>query len=258
MKSESNSPYLSLTPTEMVDALHTPWQKTGEGYLSRTLRSNAVISLVPFRFVPLRITEAAERILDNPMRVCEYIVSAFQLYRETSRVEKFLGIPHVFNDGVLEWPDLIYFSWSDIDQVFAGRNLLYQEPKNLEVHAKLEDIEQVTEYDIKTGERKIGLRKPNYLDKMKTEIKYLVPDLESIALLAENQWQSMSLREYVNPLQEIGDVLRIGRMESAIEDMENLLENLKQTKNVPAIHLNGGAKKVGEERVEFKTWLHWK
>jgi len=257
MKNGYNQTCLNLTATEMIDALHNPWQETEEGYRRRSIRKDVVISWSPFRFVPLDVLELAEKLLYNPVKACEYIVSAFYAYREIGRVERELYIPHIFKNGAFEWPNPVDFDWTDADQLLCGREVFYKEPENLELHIKGKKYEHIKKIDVKTGKETISLRKLGDADRMKDGVKYYVPDVQRIGLLCENLWQNESLSKYVIPLSEISDILRKKKVYVENTNLRKVLRNLRESTRVPSMYLSQERREFEEDRTDFLTWLHW-
>jgi len=229
-----------MTGQEMIGVFYVAGilRRGDKTYKSSGLREDAICSpKTPTRLVPLAVLNRAEKILDNPLRVCQYIHSAFCVYRETANHE---DAPHVFKDGILEWPNPASFSWTDVNQVIVGGNLIHPRSKNAQItkkkgrHVILREINFGTD-EIETRERII-----TRIDKLGEKMRYSVTDFDKVALVDRRQWEDRSLIEYdqcmsrlIGLMNDCGTDVKDRRLKT----LPSRIERLKKPVKLPAYFL---------------------
>jgi len=187
----------------------------------------------PTRLVPLAVSNTAKKKLDNPLRAARYVYSAFCVYRETTNYEE---APHIFKGGVLEWPDPVPFSWTGVNQIIAGRNLVLPESENARVELKEGGFKRVTEIDVETGERKARIEKRIDFDRLGEKMKYSVPSVHNITLVDRQEWERISLMTYANYLAGLIRDLKQSNpiKDGRLEELSRRIEDLRQPVKLPA------------------------
>ena len=116
-----------------------------------------------FRYVPKCMIEQSRSDLiihEDPVRISNYIINAFYTYRAT--VNRGFYAPHVFVDGVYEWPSNAHFDWADIDAVTTFGDAI------------------------------------SFRDELNKLFKYQINDLSDVSVAFSDLWQIASLQKYAS------------------------------------------------------------
>jgi len=184
---------MNLSSDEIIRAIHES--------------ENLDIRDAPFRYLPKCVLETSKNnfiVNGDSMRILDYILNSFYIYRET--VNKGFFAPHVLVDSAYEWPQNNYFEWSDIDEVLLlGKKL--SNPNNSNSIIRIETLENNKLYsrNIIKGvdgivSKVVSRDIDPYLDKMNALFKYKINNLSEINLLFSDDWQNYSLKKYVAPV----------------------------------------------------------
>jgi hypothetical protein len=229
-KSKVETSYPSeMTAKELGYLVWGPEKVGKDGHKSRKMGKEAVLTLVPTRYVPLDVLKMAEKYLDDPLRVSNYVHSSFCIYRGSVSGE--FAAPHIFKEKILEWPEPVDFSWSDMEAVLAGGKLLGKQLKGkVEISIREGDYKKVTEIDVRRGEKKEKIEKLSIEDRLGSVMKYKIPDVYSVGLIAQQPWQMTSLRWYANYLAYLRDDLGKGVPveEKRIQNLPKLINERPQ------------------------------
>ena len=251
-----------MSAKEMMDALYVPWYTDKEGHTTRHYLKEVVMALVPTRFVPLEVLETAEKHLYDPLKAAEYVYDVFYIYRET--VSGLAEAPHVFNNGVLEWPNPADFSWSDMEYVLTGKKVLPPEPQNVEISVREGKYKKTTELDVHTSQMKTTTKELTEIDRLGESMKYSIPDVQLIASTGMQAWQLTSLRWYANYLGWGADFTKAGQEDKAkkyFEDLPECIQGLKEPKAIPAVYMKKrfGAPFTAEKEMkpDFMALMFW-
>jgi len=258
-KNKVETSYPSEMTAKALNNLIWGSEKVGkDGQKSRKMKKEAVLALVPTRYVPLDVLEMAEKYLDDPLRVSNYVHSAFCIYRGSVSGE--FAAPHVFKEKTLEWPEPVDFSWSEMEAVLAGSKFVWTGLEGkVEISSREGDYKKVTEIDVRRGEKKEKIKKLSIGDKLGSTMKYKIPDVYSVGLIAQQPWQITSLRWYANYLSGLRDNLSKGVPveEERLQSLPKLINDLKKPVELPVIYLKKGAKKEGEYQPDLRAWFGW-
>jgi len=252
-----------MYPTEMtakeLDALMWgPETLDKNDQSSRKIRNDVVLASIPTRYVPLSVLETAEKYSHDPLKVSDYIHSAFCIYRGS--VCNQLTAPHVFKDKILEWPEPVDFSWSDGEAVLTGGKFVFTGLEGkVEISTEEGDYKRVVEIDAKTNEKKEKIKKLGIGDKLGSTMKFKMPGVHNVGLIAMYPWQISSLRWYANYLGCLRDDLGKGVPveEKRIQDLSQLMKDLREPVELPVIYLKKGDRKENEYEPNFLAWFNW-
>jgi len=175
-----------------------------------------VVKPEPIRPVPKTVVLAAQCYLEKTgdvEKVLRYIENAFYVYRATVLYN--IVAPHYKVDGVYEWPTPVKISWNSIDDVITLGEYVHEPlPKNVRIIARRIYRNRIEEKQKKiissvnpdgsvsqTEKENVVVKdKVSGKDDLDTKFKYKIYNLEEVGFIFQTYWQSVSLKNYVNPI----------------------------------------------------------